>query len=272
MSAAARAPRALVPVAALFAGAVAFSLAGMVALRLAPSVAVSVGPLLPRLMSWPTWVYVVTLPLAAFLAFLPSLGPARSLAFAGFGSVVGAAAELVGTATGLPFGDYAYTDFLGPKILGRVPWAIPPSWYAAAILSFALATALHLRGWRRVALAAFYMVLWDVALEPAMSEGFPIWVWQEPGVFYAMPLINWFGWSVTALVITAGFERLLGGRVVEAGPWTARLWLINGLFAVGICLQAGLVLATLMGLAAVALPLVVLRSRGPAPARPAGAS
>jgi len=247
---------------ACFAGAVLFSLGGMTALRIAPSVGAAVGPLLPRLMSWPTWVYVATLPLAVFAAFLPALGWGRSAAAAAFGTAVGAAAELLGTTTGFPFGAYAYSDFLGAKILGRVPYAIPPSWYAAGLLSFALATALRLRGLRRVVTAAAFLVLWDVALDPAMSAGFPVWIWQEPGPFYGMPWVNWAGWFGTGLVIMAGLDRLTRGRTVAAGAWTARLWLVNGVFAVGICAVAGLGLAVVVGAVAIAVPLVLPRMAG----------
>jgi putative membrane protein len=246
---------------ACFAAAVAFSLGGMAALRVAPGIGAAVGPLLPQLMAWPTWVYVVTLPLAVFAAFLPALGWRRSVAVAVFATAVGAAAELLGTTTGFPFGAYAYSDFLGAKIAGRVPYAIPPSWYAASLLAFALATRLGARGARRVVAAAAYLVLWDVALDPAMSAGFPVWLWQDTGPFYGMPWVNWAGWFGTGLVIMAGLELLLRGRATDAGPWTARIWLVNGAFAVGICAVAGLELAVLVGSAAIAAPLVLQHRR-----------
>lgn len=251
---------------ALLAGSIAFSLGGMIALKVSPSIVVSVAPILSWLMMVPTWIYIVSLPLCVFLAFLPALGPRRSVLLLLSGAAVGAAAELLGTSTGLPFGRYAYTDFLGPKIAGLVPWAIPPSWYAAALLAFALASSLGLRGSRRVVTAAIYMVLWDVALEPAMSAGFPIWTWSGEGVFYGMPLMNWFGWFVTALVIEAGFERVIGAADTSRTPWTRRIWLVNGLFAVGICAQAGLGAAALLGAVAIALPLLAAGRRSALPA------
>ena len=148
------------------------------------------------------------------------------------------------------------------KILGRVPYAIPPSWYAAGLLSFALATALDLRGAHRVVTAAVFLVLWDVALDPAMSAGFPVWIWHVPGPFYGMPWVNWAGWFGTGLVIMAGLEWLTRGRAVAAGPWAARIWLVNGVFAVGICAVAGLGLAVAVGSIAIAVPLVLPRVAG----------
>jgi carotene biosynthesis associated membrane protein len=256
----------------LFAGSIVFSLAGMAALKLAPGIGAAVGPMLPQLMSWPTWVYVTALPLAVFAAFLPALGWGRSVAVAAVGTAIGAAAELVGTATGFPFGAYAYSDFLGVKIAGRVPYAIPPSWYAAGLLSFAFATGLGQRGARRVVTAAAFLVLWDVALDPAMSAGFPVWLWQDTGPFYGMPWVNWAGWFGTGLIIMAGLELLTQGRVAEAGPWTARIWLANGVFAVGICAVAGLGLAVLAGSIAITIPLVLPRLPARRPLREAAST
>jgi len=246
----------------LFAGSVVFSLGGMTALAVAPDVAVRVGPVLPHLMRWPTWAYSAALPASVFLLFLPVLGWRQSLVMAAWGTLVGAAAELVGTATGFPFGAYSYSDFLGVKIAGRVPYAIPPSWYAAALLSFALASvSAHRRG-ARIALGALYMVLWDVALDPAMSAGFPIWQWHEAGRFYGMPLGNWLGWFATALVIMAGFEAVRRGRPLAVTRWAAVVWSVNGLFALGLSARAGLWPAVLIGAAALAVPpLVALRRR-----------
>jgi len=238
----------------LFAGSVLFSLAGMLALKLSPAIFATVGPLLPRLMAAPTLVYSVTLPIVVWLAFHRQLGAARGWAFAAWGMLVGASAELLGTTTGVPFGPYSYSDFLGPKILGHVPYAIPASWYSAGLLSFGFASAAGLVRWRRVITAAAFMVLWDVALDPAMSAGFPVWLWHVDGPFYGMPLVNWLGWFATALVIMAGFERLTRGMALEVGRWPAAIWLVNGCFAVGICLNAGLWPAAVIGAVAIALP------------------
>jgi len=60
---------------------------------------------------------------------------------AAFGLVYGLSlgAELLGTAYGVPFGPYRYTDLLGAKWLGLVPLLIPLSWFSMAIPSYALA-------------------------------------------------------------------------------------------------------------------------------------
>ena len=257
--------RALVVVFAVLAASIAFSLAGSTALTLAPEVAGRVGLWLPLLMRVPTWIYSAALPAAVLLAVWPSLGARRALLAAGCIIVLGAAAELLGTSTGVPFGAYAYTDFLGAKILGRVPYAIPPSWFAASMLSFLFASRAGLRGASRIAGVAVSMVLWDVALDPAMSAAFPVWEWRQPGLYYGMPLINWAGWFVTALIIGAALERICGDAAPDAGAWPARIWLVNGAFAIGLCLRAGMWPAALIGAVAVTLPPLLSRRARPRP-------
>src|SRR5690606_2795950 len=104
------------------------------------------------------------------------------------------------------------------------------------------------------------MVLWDVALDPAMSRAFPFWTFGSEGLYFGMPLVNWVGWFGTSAIIVWGYDRLLGGLDAEADGATA-LYVANVLFPVFICLAYGVVWAGVIGLAALAVPLVLLRLR-----------
>ena len=69
----------------------------------------------------------------AMLAYgVAALGVRRTALFFVAATAISACAELTGTKTGWPFGGYEYTDFLGPKLLGRVPVAVPLSWFTWA--------------------------------------------------------------------------------------------------------------------------------------------
>ena len=254
----------------LFAGSVVFSLAGAALLNFAPrqagvalaAIASATGLSLEDLIKLPTWVNMAMLPVLAFALYLDELGWAKSVAFLAVGCVVGAAAELIGTQTGFPFGPYSYGDFLGAKIAGHVPWLIPPSWYAISIVSLDLARRLGLGRLGRIAGVALFMVLWDVALDPAMNHAFPFWKYDVGGVFFGMPLVNWAGWALTSVVIAAGYEALGG---LDAAPdafvraWAPRFYLLNAAFSVGICFVYQAPLAGLAGLAALAVVVGLLR-------------
>ena len=245
----------------MFAGSVAFSLSGMALMRFAPAMAAQAGGLLPWLMKVPTWINLTTLPLVVFLVYRRNLGTRASLFFLVWGSFVGMMAELIGTGTGYPFGPYTYTAFLEPKIMRDVPYLIPLSWYAVSLISYDFAIRLNLSGFHRLVATALFMVLWDVALDPAMGAGFPIWEWGVDGFFYSMPALNWVGWFATSLVIAWGYEYLGGRQPRTFSKWPLWVWLVNGALAVGTCAVAGLGGAVLAGSLALAVPVLALWRR-----------
>jgi len=248
----------------LFVGAISFSVAGMLLLRLFPSTMDLFGPVYTKLVKTPTWTFMTMLGLLPVLMYAPDLGKGRMAAFVGWGCLVGGAAELIGT-TGLfavgdvvlPFGEYRYTEWLGPKILGHVPYFIPPSWFAMSIVSLDLARRVTGRRWQYILLGSAFMVLWDVSLDPAMNRAFPFWEFGVDGFFFGMPLSNWIGWFVVTLVILIGYEAMRGGRDI-CNEWALWVYLLNCLFPLSISLLRDLYLAVLFGGMATAIPLFIL--------------
>ena len=131
---------------------------------------------------------------------------------------VSLAAELLGTATGVPFGEYRYTPLLGYRVAGLVPLLIPFSWFMMAFPSYVLARHL-VRG--RIAhwvVGSALLATWDLTLDPAMSSLTSYWVWENAGAYYGMPLVNLAGWLATGLVIMAGFDAVRAGGVADRTP------------------------------------------------------
>ena len=265
--------RAFLIVFALFAGSILFSVAGTMLLNFFPVlagqalgwIALNLGLSLEDLVKGPTWIYMALMPILTLLLYLPALGVKRSVLFLLWGSVIGATAELVGTQTGFPFGTYAYSDLLGPKIVDHVPWFIPPSWYAMSLLSYDLARRLDLRAWGTIVMTAVFMVLWDVALDPAMTTpvavGRSFWTYAGGGIYFGMPLVNWVGWFVTSVVIAWGFEKLLGGLDYRA-TWAPLLYAVNVLFPIFVCFAYGAAIAGVLGLVALAVTLILTSRTG----------
>jgi uncharacterized membrane protein len=145
----------------------------------------------------------------AMLAFgLRRLGVRRTLIFFFAATLVSAAAELTGTKTGWPFGGYEYTNFLGPKLLGRVPVAVPLSWFYMGFASLLLGSALaRNRMWPSIVLATWLLVSWDLVLDPSMAapslQYIHFWIWHETGPYFGMPLRNLAGWTGTGFVFIA---------------------------------------------------------------------
>lgn len=181
-----------------------------------------------------------------------AIGARRTLIFFAVGTLVPLCAELLGTGTGWPFGGYAYTDGLGFKVLGRVPYSVPLSWFYMGFASYLLAIlitgALGKRRspWPALLLGAWILMAWDLSLDPAMaSDSMPIrfWTWHETGPYFGMPVRNLAGWFGTALIFMA-LSRLLWRSDPE--PRRIPLWLPYGVYAanvvwaVSLSLSAGL--------------------------------
>lgn len=256
-----------------FVGSIAFAIAGSLSLYI-PAVNAFFAPYLGGLIKTPTWIYMALLPVLTLALYWRELGPARSLAFLAVGSLIGAGAELLGTQTGFPFGEYAYNDMLGPKIAGHVPWFIPPSWYALSVVCLDLARRFGLGRVGRIVGTAVLMVVWDVSLDPAMNYAFPFWTYAIPenagfftdAAFFGMPLVNWGGWLLTSALIAVVYEAL-GGLAPAPDDfverWAPPLFALNLFFPAAVSFLNGAPWAGVVGLVAMAVPLALLRRRPP---------
>lgn len=166
----------------------------------------SAGGLLPDPLAFNPWlvlcgVAVMRLPLIGGLAPLVDrrAGIALSLLV-----VYTYGIEYVGAITGLPYGEFSYEVSLGPMLFETIPWALPLFFIPLVLNSYLLCVLLL--GERagttlvRVPAVAAMVVAIDLVLDPgAVALGF--WVY-ESGAYYGVPLLNYAGWTLSAVVAT----------------------------------------------------------------------
>ncbi len=178
------------------------------------------------------------------------VGVRKTLIFFVASTTISLSMELLGTSTGFPFGPYAYTDFLGYKILDHVPYSIPLSWFYMGFTAYLLANLLVQRmGWRRqtlwsLLLGAYFLTVWDLALDPSMaSNTLPVqfWVWHEAGPYFGMPISNLIGWSITGLIYMS-VSRLLWRGQLDTKQLVS--WLPFGVYAANTCFAIVLALGS----------------------------
>ena len=126
------------------------------------------------------------------------------------------AIELLGVATGWPYGSFEYTVSLGP-MLGGVPVALPvffiPLVVNAYLLCLLLLGSRASNGWLRLATVIAAVVAMDVVLDPgAVALGF--WSFGG-GSFYGVPLSNYAGWVVSATVAVVTLDRAFAGTTLR---------------------------------------------------------
>lgn len=155
--------------------------------------------------------------LAMFAFGWVAIGFRRTAIFFGVTYTLSLYSELIGTSYGWPFGNYEYTSYLGLKVLDRVPYTIPLSWFYIGFSVYLLGIVIVQKlNWRyqtawALALGAWFLTVWDLVLDPAMAhDSLPVkfWIWSETGAYFGMPIKNFIGWTATGLIFM-GISRWL---------------------------------------------------------------
>ncbi len=122
--------------------------------------------------------------------------------------------------TGFPFGHYYYTSGLGPKLF-LVPLVIGPAYFGTGYLAWVLATVLigdvrsKASAFTTFAvpfIASFMMVAWDLGMDPTSSTIRHLWIWEQGGGYFGVPLTNYVGWFFTVYVFFQFFALYLRFR------------------------------------------------------------
>jgi uncharacterized membrane protein len=200
---------------------------------------------------------------AALIVALGAAVVAAEVRWKAFLSVIalGAAVEIVGMYTGLPFGAYAYTGAWWPSLPlpggHQFPLVLPLAWAMIAGSCFLVARAFLPQTAAIVAGAALATVV-DLPMEVAMVEVFGYWRWADGGPLFGVPVMNSVGWFATSLVAGAILSRGHTGGRTRAG-WVA------GLFAIFVSVAGAITLPSLAWplLAAVGLTVCALQWRSP---------
>jgi putative membrane protein len=172
--------------------------------------------------------------------------------------MVSLAYESFGVATGLVYGPYHYTEKLGPKFLGLVPYLIPAAWFMMMYPSLVIAERIapHVDGWKRglviAALGGIVMTAWDVVMDPMMVRG-GHWVWEVKGAYFGIPLQNYWGWWLTTFTVFLVNWLVMSRNSDPARAWAERSrslkddrlavlsYILTGLSSILVCLDPDVV-------------------------------
>lgn len=169
------------------------------------------------------------------------LGAGRALAFLLLGYLLSWTAELSSIQVGFPFGEYLYIPATRDQELWvfGVPVMDSLSYVFLAYGSFTLALlALRparqegygfgqeetqiLSSWRVLLLAAVLMVTLDIIIDPLALRGYrwflgQIYGYPQGGVYFGIPLANFGGWFLVALVLIRLLQYL--ATRLAGPPW-----------------------------------------------------
>ena len=227
---------------------------------------------------------------AAMFAFgAASIGLGRTAVFFVVSCSFSLTSELLGTGTGWPFGNYAYTDYLGWKVLGHVPFSIPLSWFYVGFACYLVARqfvaglGVSRQSLWTLAGAVWLLTVWDLVLDPAMAHDslrIKFWEWSETGPYFGMPVKNFIGWSITGLLYM-GVSRLVWRSELKPGSFKVGvpliIYLANMVFAMALSASVGLWIPIVLAIALGVVPALSIlggddrrprRGPGRAPAAP----
>jgi len=155
----------------------------------------------------PTTLVVVLLAAAALCVTASSVGWVRAGLAVACATALGLGAEVVGTRTGLPFGEYRYSGALRPQVLG-VPVVVALAWAGMGLPAWAVAGRLVASPAPRIVVGAVALTGWDLFLDPQMvAEGY--WSWPGGGAYRGIPLSNFAGWLVVSALLMGIFALVV---------------------------------------------------------------
>jgi phytoene desaturase len=127
---------------------------------------------------------------------------------------IGAASEVFGLYFGLPFGQYAYTHEWQPTLLlpGDVqfPLLLPFAWLLIVASAWSIASIFRKF---KVFITALIAMLIDLPMESVMTKSLQYWQWSEQGPLFGAPILNSFGW-----LLTAGLAAAIISKSARAEP------------------------------------------------------
>jgi len=132
--------------------------------------------------------------------------------------------EALSIQTGFPFGHYYYDKLAGPRLF-EVPLIIMFAYFGTGYASWILAHILlgqyanQLTGKQLFIIpltAAFIMVMWDLCMDPLASTVYSLWVWKDGGLYFGVPLQNYFGWFFVVYLIYQFFAVYIATHDVMA--------------------------------------------------------
>lgn len=182
---------------------------------------------------------------ASFWSCHVLLGRRSAWTFLAIAASLGWFAEQMGSSRGWFFGDYSYTDVLGPRLVD-VPIVIPLMWFGLTHIGLLMASLLLWRqptppaaGWRfgllAALLAAMVVTAFDLGADPYFVYQLKAWIMaKKDGGWFGETVRGFEGWMLVSFTIVACFLALARPRASVSGTVAQRAALLPILVYAGL--------------------------------------
>ncbi|WP_226891206.1 bisanhydrobacterioruberin hydratase CruF [Methanothermobacter thermautotrophicus] len=198
-------------------------------------------------------IFIISMAVPSFISTMGSLKSRGFLLILLLG-IYAISIETLAIITGFPYSEFHYGDMIGLKILGYTPFTVPFAWLPLFLGSAYLAKESVEGRAKFMVLATLIAVLTDVVIDPA-AVNLRFWVWENPGIFYGVPLQNFAGWILSGLGAAMISLLVAGDSLQEMGNGTVSSLYLIMCFWTGVCLFRGLEMPFIVGLTLIALIL-----------------
>jgi putative membrane protein len=106
--------------------------------------------------------------------------------------------EYIGLTTGFPYGDFSYSNHLGAKIAGILPFTVFFGWSPLLLWIWIIFHRITSKKWLVITLSLALLVLSDFFIDPAAVR-LNFWQYFEP-FYYGVPLSNFVGWIISGCI------------------------------------------------------------------------
>ena len=219
---------------------------------------------------WVSAIFILLLALPSYYYLLKTIeiriGFLVLIVFSIFPIVI----EAIGISTGIPYGGFHYSDELGFKIAGLVPWSVIFAFAPLLIGSYSISSQVTDDVRLVIPFSAFLLVLVDMVLDPA-AVILNIWEWDVPGPYYGIPLTNYSGWFITAIIGLILLHFMINGSSAEVAlidPRIASSILIATAFWTGFSFWTGLIIPTIVGGLVIIFVYYLILFRNPSVVKP----
>jgi len=178
-------------------------------------------------------LFILLLALPSFVVLIRWLGVRKGLFILALFSLLPIVIEAVAVKTGFPYGHFSYSTAIGPVLFGLVPLTVAFA-YLPVLLGGITLSRKGVTLLRAVLLSTGVILLADLVIDPAaVHAGF--WIWENPGLYYGIPLSNFIGWALTGFFYSWLFFILTSkpGKTLSFPPpmMAASLLLIMALWS-----------------------------------------
>lgn len=155
-------------------------------------------PIKPE-MAFISGIFIVALSVPCYVAVVKWLGIKYGIIFLVVMSFYALILETFAIITGFPYSHFTYTNLIGFKVFGYTPYTVPFAYVPIFIGCIYLANLRVRNYWKIAILTAFLALIVDMVLDPA-AMALNFWVYEGTGIFYGVPLMNFWGWILTGFL------------------------------------------------------------------------